>query len=94
MEDLKELVDDCLSRYESGESVSQIAESLELDLVSEIQRVPALLQTEALAVERVHRPQNGAVNKLSLFRNSSVPLRFFFTHGQARSTNLASPVYS
>ena len=31
MEPLKELVNDCLSRYESGESVSRIAESLDTD---------------------------------------------------------------
>lgn len=31
MENLKELVNDCLSRYESGESVSRIAEALDTD---------------------------------------------------------------
>lgn len=31
MENLKELVNDCLSRYESGESISRIAEALDTD---------------------------------------------------------------
>lgn len=31
MENLKELVNDCLSRYESGESVSRIAKALDTD---------------------------------------------------------------
>lgn len=32
MQDINELVDHCLSRYESGESISQIAEFLEVDV--------------------------------------------------------------